>query len=252
LEELVAAQVLEVVTPAGLELSLRAAQEWERERAALDRQWRLRLERAAQETDRASRQYHAVEPENRLVARVLERAWEEALLAQRTLAEEYDRFQQAQPLRLSAAERALIETLASDLPALWESSQASVPEKRQVIRLLLQRVVVWAPSTTPEVKVQLHWTGGTVTEHHLRRAVRSWAQMPAARELWQRVQGWHAAGWTSRAIAEELNSTGYRTPRDQPFHAASVRQLLSRGGPRVVPADPPGRRRRKHRPATAE
>src|SRR5205823_4002638 len=48
-ERLVAEQVLEVVTPAGLELSLRAAAEWERERIALDQQWRLRLERSRQE-----------------------------------------------------------------------------------------------------------------------------------------------------------------------------------------------------------
>ena len=75
----------------------------ERERAALDRQWRLRLERAAQEADRACRQYNAVEPENRLVARTLERHWEEALLAQRSLEEEYRRFQQAQPVQLAAA-----------------------------------------------------------------------------------------------------------------------------------------------------
>ena len=74
LEQLVRDQVLEVVTPAGLELSRRAAQECQRERAALDRQWRLRLERAAQDADRAFRQYNAVEPENRLVARTLERA----------------------------------------------------------------------------------------------------------------------------------------------------------------------------------
>ena len=84
LEQLVRELVLEVVTPASLELSVRAAQECERERAALDRQWRLRLERAAQEANRAFRQYNAVEPENRLVARTLERTWEEALLAQRS------------------------------------------------------------------------------------------------------------------------------------------------------------------------
>ena len=103
--------VLEVVTPASLELSIRAAQEFERERAALDRQWQLRLERASQEANRAFRQYNAVEPENRLVARSLERAWEESLLAQRALEEEYRRFQKAQPTRLSPAERAQIESL---------------------------------------------------------------------------------------------------------------------------------------------
>ncbi len=89
LERLVAEQVLWVVTPAGLELSARAAAECERERAALEEQWQLRLERARQDTARAHRQYDAVEPENRLVARALERKWEEALLAERASEEDF-------------------------------------------------------------------------------------------------------------------------------------------------------------------
>ena len=245
LEQLVRDLVLEVVTPASLELSARAAQECERERAALDRQWRLRLERAAQEANRAFRQYNAVEPENRLVARTLERTWEEALLAQRALEEEYHRFQKTQPVRLSAAERAQIETLARNLPALWQASRTSVAEKRQIVRRLLQRVVVWAPASTQEVKVQLHWAYGTVTEHRVTRPVRAWKHVIGATDLWQRVQEWQAAGWTSQCIAEELNREGHRTPRGQPFTAESVRKLIERGGPQVVETRKATARRKK-------
>jgi len=252
LDQLVAAQVLQVVTPAGMELSLRAAEDCERERATLDHQWRLRLERAAQEANRAFRQYNAVEPENRLVARTLERAWEEALLAQRSLEEEYHRFQQTQPVRLSAAERALIESLACNLPLLWQSPQTSVSDKRQIIRMLLQRVVVWAPASTHEVKVQLHWTGGTVTEHQVTRPVRSWQQVAGATELWQRVRAWQDEGWTSRHMAEELNRAGYRTPQGRSFTAESVRQLLVRGGPAAVKAGKASGRRPTPQPATAQ
>jgi DNA invertase Pin-like site-specific DNA recombinase len=249
LDQLVAAQVLEVVTPAGLELSRRAAQDCERERATLDRQWRLRLERAAQEADRAFRQYNVVEPENRLVARTLERAWEKALLAQRTLEEEYHRFQQAQPMHLSAAERVLIDTLARDLPALWQTQQTSVTEKRRIMRLLLQRVVVWAPASTHEVQVQLHWTGGTVTEHQMTRPVGSWKRVAGVAELLQQVREWQAEGWTSRRTAQELNTRGYRTPRGQAFTAETVRQLLSRGGPRTAKARKARNGDSKQRPA---
>ncbi len=251
LEQLVRDQVLEVVTPAGLELSRRAAQEFQRERAVLDRQWRLRLERAVQDVDRAFRQYNAVEPENRLVARTLERAWEEALLAQRSLEEEYRRFQRAQPVHLSPAEHAQIEAVARDLPALWQAATTSVLQKRQVVRLLLQRVVVWATASSQEVRVQLHWTGGTVTEHQLRRAVRSWEQIADAQQVWERVQSWQAAGWTSQRMAEALNAAGHRTPRDRPFTAASVRQLVTRGGPRRSPAATPSGHRKPPSPGPA-
>jgi hypothetical protein len=228
LEQLVSDQILQVVTPAGLELSLRAAQEWERERQTLDRQWRLRLERAQQEAERAGRQYHAVEPENRLVARTLESQWEQTLLAERTVAEDYARFQQTQPPRLSAAERVQIEALAQDLPALWQSAATSVTDKRQVVRLLLERVVVWAPAGRQEVQVQLHWLGGTVTEHQVRRGVRAWSQVSDVAAVLEQVRAGRAAGWTSRCIAEELNAAGHRTLRGQPFTAANVRQLRRR------------------------
>jgi DNA invertase Pin-like site-specific DNA recombinase len=234
LEHLVRDLVLEVVTPASLELCARAAQECERERAALDRQWRLRLERAAQETNRAFRQYNAVEPENRLVARTLERTWEEALLAQRALAEEYHRFQTTQPVRLSTAERAEIETLARNLPTLWEASQTSFVEKRQIVRRLLQRAVVWAPASTQEVTAQLHWAYGTVTEHRVTRPVGAWKHVIGATGLWQRVEEWRTAGWTSRRIAEELNRSGHRTPHGRAFTPGSVRQLIARGGPPAI------------------
>jgi DNA invertase Pin-like site-specific DNA recombinase len=230
LEQLVAEQILQVVTPASLELSLRATAECERERTVLDKQWQLRLERARQDTARAHRQYDAVEPENRLVARTLERKWEETLLAQRSLEEDYTRFQQTQPHRLTAAERAEIETLARNLPAVWRSPQTGVAEKRRIIRLLLERVVVWAPASSREVTIHLHWSLGTVTEHRMTRPVRSWDQLASTAEVRQFVEAWRAAGWPSRRMAAELNAAGYQTPRGKPFTAESVRQLLARGG----------------------
>jgi DNA invertase Pin-like site-specific DNA recombinase len=228
LEQLVHEQVLQVVTPASLALSQRAAQDCERERALLDRQWRLRLERARQDTDRVFGQYDRVEPGNRMVARTLECAWEQALLAQRALEEEYDRFLQTRPKLLTTAERAQIETLARDLPTLWNSPQTSLVDKRQVTRLLLQRVVVWAPATSQQAKAQLHWSGGTVTEHQISRSLRAWKQLAGLEVLLDQVRQWHVTGWTSNRIAKELNATGCRTPRGNAFTAETVRQLLSR------------------------
>ncbi len=82
LDDLIASLVLEAVTPAAIEASVALAENLEAERAALDRHWLQRLERAGYEVERARRQYAAVEPENRLVARTLERAREAALTEQ--------------------------------------------------------------------------------------------------------------------------------------------------------------------------
>ena len=104
LENLVVSQVLRVLEPAQVELSLKAADQLQKEQARLLKHWKQRLERAQYEVDRSSRQYHAVEPENRLVARELERRWNEALSEQRKLQEEFERFEKDHALILKEAD----------------------------------------------------------------------------------------------------------------------------------------------------
>src|SRR5260370_484927 len=97
-------------------------------RAEVDRIWRQRLERAEFACDRVRRQYQLAEPENRLVARQLERDWEAALAERAQLGEEYERYQRARPARLSAGELAAIRALASDIPALWAAPATTVAD----------------------------------------------------------------------------------------------------------------------------
>ena len=129
-DRFLSARVLEAVQPAALELSMEAAKHLQGEMDALGKAWRQRLERAMYETELAARQYRLVEPENRLVVRQLERAWEEKLTTQKALQEEHDRFEQAQPRVLSEAERLAIRTLAADIPALWNSSTTTDADRK--------------------------------------------------------------------------------------------------------------------------
>jgi hypothetical protein len=142
LDDLVSAQVLAALEPAALELNLAAADDLEQERARLHRNWQQQLERARYETERARRQYDAVEPENRLVVRELERRWEEALKEQRRLEEEYARFGRDQPRGLSECEREHVRALSRDLPALWHAPATTAADRQRIVRLLIDEVVV--------------------------------------------------------------------------------------------------------------
>src|SRR5262249_48886943 len=73
LEALVAAEVLRAIEPARWELHEQTLADLQREQQRLDQHWQQRLERAQIQADRAARHYRAVDPENRLVARELER-----------------------------------------------------------------------------------------------------------------------------------------------------------------------------------
>jgi len=72
---------LEALQPDQVTLALAALAQLEQEEQAESKQWELRLERARYQAKRAERQYQAVEPEHRLVARSLEKQWEEQLRA---------------------------------------------------------------------------------------------------------------------------------------------------------------------------
>src|SRR6478752_4578835 len=75
----VARVFLEAMRPAQLEVSMAALDQVAAQARQLDRQWQMTLERARYEAELARRRFLAVEPENRLVARTLEREWNERL-----------------------------------------------------------------------------------------------------------------------------------------------------------------------------
>lgn len=222
---------MRVLEPAALELSLPAAGQIQEERERLHGHWRHRLERSGYEADRAARQYHAVEPENRLVARELERRWEESLQAQRQLEEDYRRFQAEQPRELSSKNQDTVRALASDIPALWKLPTTTAADRQSIVRHLVEKVVVLVQNDTEYVDVTIHWMGGMTSQHALIRPVGRYEQLRDYDRLMERIMGLRKQGRTSREIAEQLTREGWRTPRARKvFPSHMVRRLISRRG----------------------
>jgi hypothetical protein len=187
------------------------------------------LERARYKTERARRQYDVVEPENRLVARELERHWEQALLAQHKVQEEYERFQQTQPKDLSAADRQQIVALSADIPMLWTSPSTTVADRQEVIRQLVDKVVIHAQGKTEIVDVTIHWIGGYVSQHEIRRSIWRYTDLRDHGRLIARLKELQDAGFTAEELARRLNTEGFHSPqRGHPFNVSIVRSMLSR------------------------
>jgi DNA invertase Pin-like site-specific DNA recombinase len=232
IDDLVTRQVMEVLRPAAIELSLRAAADVARERDLLGRHWRQRLERARYEAGRAERQYQAVEPENRLVARELERRWEQALAEERRLREEYERFRLEQPEELTEADRTAIRLLARDVPALWEAAATTPAERQQIVRHLIERVVVNTRDDSEYVDATIRWAGGFVSRHELIRPVREFGQLRDYGRLMRRIGELHEAGETSDRIAAQVGREGFHSPKrpGEPLTAETIRKLLRQAG----------------------
>ncbi len=229
IDDLVGQQVLRALEPAALELSLQAQQHVHEERERLHQHWLQRLERAAQEARRAERQYQAVEPENRLVARTLEQRWEESLRTQRALQEDYDRFLQEQPRQLHEDERARIVALASDIPSLWHSPETAAAERKEIVRLLVERVVVHVRADSERTSVEIAWRGGLTTNHKVVRSVSRFESLSDYPKLLKRIRQLRKDGLAIAEVATQLNREGYRTPRSRKgYTSTSVRKLMSR------------------------
>jgi hypothetical protein len=210
---------------------MEAVAEVEQQRAQLTRHWQQRLERGRYEAERSARQYHAVEPENRLVARELERCWEAALTQVRQLEEEYARFERSQPRPLTEADREQIRQLAEEVPTLWQSSTTTAGDRRQIARLMLERGVVTLAPESEQVAVRLERAGGCVVEHALEKTVRGYEQRSDYPRLTARLRELHGQGQTPREIALRLNEEGFRPPkRASQFQPGMVRRLLTRLG----------------------
>jgi len=231
LDRLVGGLILEALGPAAVEASVQLAEDLELERAALHRQWRQRLERTRYEADRARRQYDQVEPENRLVARTLERQWEEALAAQVRAQDDYNRFLEEQPLPLTPLDCARIRRLAEDIPTLWQAATTTPADRQAIARLLLERIVITVEGDSERVSVICHWAGGTCTGHRLQRPVQRLEQLSYFEALKERLGALDEAGLTAAEIAARLNAEGWRpAKRSDRFKATMVNELLHRVG----------------------
>lgn len=222
--------VLEALRPSAVEVSLQLAEDVELDRTQRQRQWALRLEQARYEVERAERQYAAVEPENRLVARTLEQRWEAALAAEAKLRDEHARFAARTPARLTPAEQEAIRRLAGDVPALWHAATTTAAERKQIVRLLIERVTVTVAGTSEHADIECRWAGGHQTRHALLRSVRRTAQLSRHDELLGRIRNLHTGGQRAPAIARTLMAEGWTSAYGRSFTEGSVRALLTRMG----------------------
>jgi hypothetical protein len=229
LDEFVTRQILQALSPAAIELSLCAAEQTSQERRQNQTQLGHNLDRATYEAQRAERQYQAVEPENRIVARTLEARWETALEQQCAARDAYDRFQHEKPIELTAAERRSLEELSVDIPALWNAPQTTARERKQIVRCLIERVEIAISAVEQQMDVTFRWAGGFESRHEMRRPVAAYEELDDFEQLLVRLGEMRRAGWRSPRIAAQLNAEGSQTPKQcGGFTDHVVRMLFGR------------------------
>jgi DNA invertase Pin-like site-specific DNA recombinase len=215
----VARLFLEAIQPAQLEVSLATLAQIEDQARQVERQWRLRLERARYEADLARRRFLAVDPENRLVARNLEKDWDEKLAAVAQLEREQTLAVGKNAPRLSAEERQRILSLVEDLPALWHAPTTTTVERKQLLRFLVQDVTLTKREQV--VTLAVRWQTQACTRIEVPRPLRSYEARRTPAVVVTRVREL-AQAHSDRQIAAQLNAAGLKSGTGQPFTSARV------------------------------
>src|SRR5437660_133762 len=82
------------------------------------------------------------DPENRLVARGLEREWEQRLQDLAAAEADLAQRERRRPRGLGPAERALIDELSHDLDRVWGAPTTSDRDRKELLRTLVEEVRV--------------------------------------------------------------------------------------------------------------
>jgi hypothetical protein len=214
---------LETMVPSELELSLAVDQEVAGQAEELAKQWWARREQAAYEARRAEKRYKTVDPDNRVVARTLEREWEIKLRELEEVERQYAEARRTRRVDLSAEDRARVRELARDLPGVWRSPVTPPADRKAMMRLVIEAISL-SPIEVPRraTRVKVAWQTGTVTEIEVPRPHRRqlFRTPPAAVE---RLRALAAAGRHDEEIAEILNAEGMRTGRGLAWNTWAVR-----------------------------
>jgi transposase len=207
---------LEEMAPTRLAVHLEALRRLSEQTDGVLTQLELDLERARYEAERKERQFHAVEPENRLVARTLETQWNEALVHVADLEGRLVQRRRPAPSLLDV-DRRVIERLAQDLPSLWTAPQTTVRDRKHLLRAAIDEVQIVRHGREAHIKVL--WKGGAVVEKNV--PLPKIAPRTASGDLVTLIRQL-ATRHTDAQIARVLIRKGLKTPKGLSFSAQRV------------------------------
>ena len=220
----VAGAFLAALEPAKIRATLAAAEQIEMDRESALKHWRLGVERASYAVSLAERRYRAVDPDNRLVARGLEREWEESLTSLETAKAELARREQERPRVLSIEEHSRLCALGPDLAAVWAATTTTPRDRKELLGTLIDEVIVKVERDKCAAHLTLRWKGGALTEIDLRLPRSRPATVRTDEDTIALVRRL-AVHYPDTVIAGILNRQGRRTARGYRFEGNRVCSL---------------------------
>jgi DNA invertase Pin-like site-specific DNA recombinase len=210
--------LLAQLTPLALDTSVQVYEELHTQAEEARRLRAQQVERARYAAELAQRRFLQVDPENRLVASVLEADWNARLRQLAQVQEEAERQNVAEQRRLSALEQQAIAELVNDFPRVWHDPRTLDRDRKRMVRLLLEDVTLLQHQEV--ITAQVRFKGGS-TETITVAMSRGRRHPPQLLALIDQL----LEDYTDAGVAQQLNHLGWRTFNGEPFRAARVLSL---------------------------
>ena len=226
-EERVSELVREAVRPAAIVAAVQAA---ERLSSEYEQRRQLIVDRltACHEAEaRAAREYKATDSTYAAVRQRLASEWEQAIAAVEAEQSRLAAFDRDVPVLPTREQRKQLDHLSEELHRIWFHPRVSMVLKKQVVRTLIEEVVVDLDEEHDELTLWVHWAGGHHTElrepRHRRKVRRKNEDVTKIVEVLRKVLN-------DKAIASVLNREKIRTTSIPTWTAHRVSDFRRRHG----------------------
>jgi DNA invertase Pin-like site-specific DNA recombinase len=226
LDRAIGALLVERVTPEAIGMTIAIQDEIVHRAGEAQRLRHLQVERAQYEADLAQRRYLKVDPDNRLVATVLEAEWNaklRELQEARAIEEQYNRADQHQ---VSIQERTELDEVPERFHQFWNAETTTARERKRVARFLIEDVTVLK---TDQIVAHIRFKGGATQTINVPLPppfAQSRLTAPETLAAMDRL----LEEYTDAEVAEQLNEQGYRTFDGLLFESIHVYQLRRHHG----------------------
>jgi hypothetical protein len=202
IEEQLTEVILEALSPAGLAAATAAAGELTAQREQQRPLIVDRLEAGREHEQRAGRDHKTTDETYVTVRQRLAQEWEAALLSVREQEQQWVWFDQKHPQPLTGEQQADLRRLAEDVRRIGHHPPASMMLKKQIVRTLIEEIVVDLEKPSNEVLLIVHGAGGHHTEL---RAPTHWRKRRKACSDLPSVVNTRRKALDDEAIARALN-----------------------------------------------
>jgi DNA invertase Pin-like site-specific DNA recombinase len=235
-DDAIAVEMLRAVAPLAIEAAEEAGRMLKQEGEDRLHIAELELAQAKYNASLAERRYAACDPDNRLIAAQLEKAWEGALQHVEQCRKRLDDLQAPD----AGDAHPDFTGLADDLAAAWKAPQTTMRTRQRLVRSLITEIVADVDAAAGEIVLVIHWKGGQHSELRVRKPKSGEHGCHTSEEA-VAVMRSMAGRWSDQDIAASLNRMGMPTGQGKTWTAHRVGSLRRvRGIHGYRPADKDG------------